>query len=303
MSMGILLRVWTLAAAALVLPAMSCDGSSSDSRPQVVATTIQVGALTKAVAGNSVNLKTLIGAGVDPHEYEPSAEDVARLHDAKLILRNGVGLDAFLDKVVKESGAANVVTVSDGVQLRHGDDETGKTEDDPHIWHNPQNAKIMVDNIARALSATFPESATTFQKNAEAYKQKLDDVDQQIRKLIDTLPNENRKMVTNHDAFGYFIDYYGLRFVGAVIPGVTTSSEASARQVADLEDTIRREGVKAVFAESSLDPKVAKQIAKDTHVKIVDNLYGDSLGEPGSGADTVDGMLLANARTIVAALK
>ncbi len=291
-----------LVLALTIVASCTAGDDGSDGRPTVVATTVQVGALTRAVAGDAVDVKTLVSAGQDPHDYEASASDIKQVGNASVILRQGIGIDAFLDKAINGSGATNVVTVSSGVPLRKGDD-AGKAEDDPHIWHNPVNDKIMVDNIATALADAVPASAETFRKNADAYKQKLDDVDAQIRALIDTLPESDRKMVTNHDAFGYFIDHYGLTFVGTVIPGISTGSEASAKQIAQLEDTIRREGVKAIFAESSLDPKVARQIARDTNVKIVDNLYGDSLGDPGSGADTVDGMLLANAHTIVNALK
>ena len=290
-------------AVATLIVATACGGSGSGGgKPGVVATTVQVGALAKAVAGGAVSIKTLVGAGVDPHDYEASADDIRTIGDSKLVLRNGIGLDAFLDKAVAGSGQKNVVTVTDGVKIRKGE-HAGSKEDDPHVWHTPENDKAMVDNIARALSAAFPANATTFQQNADAYKKRLDDVDAEVQQLIDTLPADNRKMVTNHDAFGYFIERYGLEFVGAVIPNVSTAAEASARQIADLEDTIRREKVKAVFAECSLDPRVAKQIARDTGVKIVDDLYGDSLGAPGSGADTVDGMLLANAKAIVNALK
>jgi zinc/manganese transport system substrate-binding protein len=281
----------------------ACGNGPSDTRPKVVATTIQMGALTKAVAGDTVNLTTLVGAGVDPHDFEPSAGDVQDVGDATLVIRQGIGIDTFLDGAITGSGQKNVVTVSTGVPLRKGTDETGHADDDPHVWQDPQNDKIMVANIANALSAAFPVNAATYQRNAVAYERKLDEVDRQIAALIDALPSANRKMVTNHDAFGYFMARYGLQFVGAVIPGLSTSAEPSAKEIAALEDTIRREGVKAIFAESSLDPKVAAQIAKDTGARIVDDLYGDSLGASGSGADTVDGMLLANARKIVDALK
>jgi len=295
--------VGVLALSLAVVASCTHGDEASDGRPMVVTTTIQVGALTRAVAGDAVDVKTLVRAGQDPHDYEASASDIKAVGDATVVLRQGIGIDAFLDKAISGSGATNIVTVSTGVPLRKGDDDRGKAEDDPHIWHNPQNDKIMVDNIANALAGAVPASAETFRQNADAYKTTLDEVDTEIRALIDTLPETDRKIVSNHDAFGYFIDHYQLTFIGTVIPGTGTGSEASAKEIAQLEDTIRREGVKAIFAESSLDPKVAKQIARDTNVKIVDNLYGDSLGDPGSGADTIDGMLLANARTIVDALK
>jgi ABC-type Zn uptake system ZnuABC Zn-binding protein ZnuA len=139
--------------------------------------------------------------------------------------------------------------------------------------------------------------------NALAYKAKLDSTKAQVQSIIDSIPAENRKLVTNHDAFGYFADAFGLEVVGAVIPSVSTNAEASAKDTAELLDTIRREHVKAIFAESSVNPKLARSLAQDAGVTIVDDLYGDSLGQPGSGADTVDGMLLANARKIAEALR
>ena len=277
-----------------------CTGGKVD----VVATTSPVAALTKAVLADSgLQVVGLVGPGADPHEYEASPDDVKKIGAATLVLRNGLGLDAFLDGAVKSSGQKNIVTVTEGVKVRVGEDENGKPEDDPHVWHDPTNDKIMVDNIVKALSRTYPDKAATLQKNGAAYQAKLDKTDADIKQLIATIPEANRKMVTNHDAFGYFIDHFGLKFVGAVIPSVSTQGDASAKQIAELQDTIKREGVKAIFAESSVDPKVATQIAKDTRVKIVTDLYGDSLGKAGSGADTVDGMLLQNAKKIVDALK
>jgi zinc/manganese transport system substrate-binding protein len=301
-----ILRLGALLAvmAVLVVAATACaDDSNGGGKPPVVATTIQMGALTKAVAGDTVSLTTLVGVGVDPHDYEASASDIKDVSDAKLVIRQGVGIDAFLDKAIEESGQKNIATASDGVPLRRSQNENGQSEDDPHVWHDPTNDKIMIDNIARALSATFPANADTYRANADASKKRFDDVDAQIKALIATLPAESRKMVTDHDAFGYFVDRYGLQLIGTVFPGLANTSEASAKEIADLEDTIRREHVKAIFAESSIDPKVASQVAKDTGVKIVEDLYGDSLGDQGSGADTVDGMLLKNAQSIVNALK
>lgn len=297
------LGLFALLLSAFAFSACNSGSSTDTGKPKVVATTVQVGALTKAVGGDAIQLKTLVGPGVDPHDYDASADDIRSVGDAVLVLRNGIGLDAFLDKAIKGSGAKNVVTVTEGVPLLKGAGQDSKSEDDPHVWQDPLNDKIMVDNIARALSAAIPDSSAVFAANAAAYNKKLDEVDAQIQQLVSTLPPENRKIVTDHDAFGYFIARYDLQFVGTVIPGITSGSEASAKDIATLEDTIRRENVKAIFAETSIDPRVSKQIAKDTNVKIIDTLYGDSLGKPGSGADTVDGMLLANANTIVDALR
>jgi len=287
----------------VVATAAACGGASTSTggKPTVVATTQQIGALTRAIAGDRMSVTTLIGPGVDPHDYEASPNDIKRLGSASLILKNGIGLDSHLDKAIEGSGAKRVVTVTAGIVPLKGASGTG--DDDPHVWHDPDNAKIMADNIATALAGADPANAGFYRQQADAQKQRLDDADRTIKELIGTLAPGNRKVVTDHDAFGYFIKHFGLQFVGAVIPGVSTQGEASAQQLAALENLIRREQVRAIFAENSLDPKVSRQIAGDTGVKIVTDLYGDSLGKPGSGADTIEGMLVSNATKIVEALK
>lgn len=305
-----LLRFALLSTAALAMGvvASACgddQAAGSSGKLNVVATIAPTGALTRAVGGDLIELTVLAGSGVDPHEYELTVDGRKAIDRAKVIIRNGLEIDAFLDKAIGEN-KAKVVTVTDGLNLIDGDEAEKKADPnakDPHVWHDPANDKAMVDVIAAALAKADSANAAAYMANATAYKAKLDETDRQVRALIDTIPAENRKLVTNHDAFGYFIRRYGLAFVGAVIPSQTTQAEPSAKDIAALVDLIRREKVKAIFAESSIDPKVARQIAKDTGVKIVDDLYGDSLGEPGSGADTIDGLLLANARKIVEALK
>jgi ABC-type Zn uptake system ZnuABC Zn-binding protein ZnuA len=284
-------------------------GATTGTGVKVVATTTQIGALTREVAGDEVELTVLLTAGADAHDYEPSPKAVAQIKNAQVVLVNGIGLDEWLDDVISGAGAARVVVVTDGIAIREVDDEQGDDEEnahdegDPHVWHDPMNAKVMVDNIVAALSKADPERAATFRANGDAYKAKLDDVDAQIRELINTIPAENRKVVTNHDAFGYFFDRYGLELVGAIIPSTSKEAQPSAKDLADLTNLIKREGVKAIFAEEEVDPKVARQLAADTGVAIETGLYADSLGAPGSGAETVDGMLLSNATKIAEALR
>lgn len=291
-------RIAFAAAGLLPLIAVACAGDDDNASDglAVVATTAQVQALALEVLGDQDgSVAVLIKPGVDAHDYDPTADDIRAIGAADLVLRNGIGLDDFVDDAIDSAGGdADLVTVTEDIALRDGD---------PHVWHDPANVQVMVDNIAEALAAADPENADAYRANAAAYNERLDEVDADIRALIDGIPAANRKMVTNHDAFGYFIDRYGLEFVGAVIPSTDSSAEPSAQDLARLVDAIRREGVKAVFAESSIDPKIAQQIAADTGVAIVDDLYGDSLGEPGSGAETVDGMLLANAHKIAEALQ
>ena len=292
--------VLLLALGALLSVACGDSGSpEDDGRLRVVATIAPVGALTQAVAGDTVRLDVLVRAGVDPHAYELKAVDARAVARAQVILRNGLGADAFLDKALKGS-KATVVTLTDGPALRV---EDGGASRDPHVWHDPRNDIAMVDTIVTALSAADPAHAATFEANGRAYQERLRAVDREVQAIIDAIPPANRKMVTDHEAFGYFAARYGLTVVGSVIPGTSTGVEPSAAAIATLIETIRREGVRAIFAESSVDPKVARRVAEETNVKVVDDLYGDSLGAPGSGADTIDGMLLSNARKIADALK
>lgn len=298
---------WSLVALlAAALAVAACGGSApagTDGRLAVVATTTQVGALAQAVGREHVTVTVLVPPGADPHDYEVTTADVRALNRAAVVLRNGLGLDAFLDRVIVSSGAERVVTVSDGVPVLQESSAQGGAEADPHIWLDIANAQMMTDNIARVFAAADPGHSAAYTSNAAAYRATLDTTDREIRALIESIPPANRKIVTDHDAFGYFIRRYGLTFVGAVIPASGGQGETSAKDLAALEQTIRAQGVKAIFAESSVDSAVATRIAQDTGVRIVDDLYGDSLGAPGSGAETLEGMLLTNARTIADALR
>lgn len=309
-------------AAALVLAA-ACSGSTAKTggtpaaspadgqgtpaagqgaRLKVVATTVQITALAREVGGDRIELAGLVPSGADPHTFEPRPSDLRSIEAARVILRNGIGLDAFLDDTLSAAKNATVVTVTDGIALRVTE-EGGKPVNDPHVWHDPDRAAQMVDAIRLALDAADPANAATYDANAYAQKQHLADAKTQITAMVASIPPERRKMVTNHDAFGYFADAFGLKVVGAVIPSVSTSAEPSAQETAALLDTIAREGVPAIFAESSVNSSLARQLAQDAGVKIVDDLYGDSLGPSGSGADTVDGMLVENGRKISEALR
>ncbi len=305
MRLGIKMAGLGVVALSLAVALAACGGSNagtSGSKVRVVATTVQITALTKQVAGDKVELKGIIPAGADPHEFEPRPSDLVAIENAQLILRHGIGLDNWLDDTLKAGTQATVVTVTDGVPLAKGD-ESGKQVDDPHVWHNPDNDKIMVDDINKALDEADPANKAAYDANAVAYKAKLDQTKAQVQAMINEIPPADRKLVTNHDAFGYFARAFGLKIVGAVIPSLSTEAEPSAAETAQLLDTISREHVKAIFAESSVSAKLATTLASDAGVKIVDDLYGDSLGSPGSGADTVDGMLLTNARKIADALR
>jgi len=285
----------------------------SEGKLRVVATTVQIEALAREVGGDLIDLHGVVPPGADAHEFEPTASDLAAIEDANLILRHGLGLDDWLDGTLSAARDATVVTVTDGILLQrgeahsHGDDEHEDEDDeesaDPHVWLDPENAKIMVANIAAALAAADSANRAVYAANSTQYQATLDETREQVQAIIDEIPEANRKLVTNHDAFGYFARAFGLEVVGAVIPSISTEAEPSASETAELLDTIEAEGVKAIFAETSVNPALARTLADDAGIAIVDDLYGDSLGEEGSRAETVHGMLLVNARKIADALK
>jgi zinc/manganese transport system substrate-binding protein/manganese/iron transport system substrate-binding protein len=298
-----------LAVAAAVLLA-GCGGSSGEGGTSgggrtlnVVATTTQVQDFTRVIGGDRIKLTGILKPNVDAHDFEPSPADVDAIARADLLVRNGVGLEKWLDDTVKSAGFhGTTVDASTGVPIIKGDDPA-EPEGDPHIWQSPVNAKFMVTNIERALAAADPGDAATFRANLDAYNAKLDALDADIARQINTLAN--KKLVTNHDAFSYYVQRYHLDFIGSIIPSFDTSAELSAKDVTDLVAKIKATGVKAIFSESSLPPRTAETIAREAHVKVVegeDALYGDALGPPGSQGATYLQMMEHNTRTVVANL-
>ena len=284
-----------------------CGGDSQASQPgglagrlPVVATTTQLTDFVRAVGGDHVDVYGILKANVDAHDFEPSPGDIARLAAAKVIVKNGVELEDWFDPTIKNAGAkATIVEAATGVTLRHGEGEHA-AEGDPHIWQDPRNAKVMVHNIALALAAADPDRRAVYEANEASYAAELDRLDAEIAGQIGGLTN--KKLVTNHNAFGYYIDRYGLDFVGAIIPSFDSQAELSVRDISQIVSLIKATGVKAVFSESSLPPKTAEAIGRDAGVAVVageDALYGDSLGPAGSDGDTYLKMLRHNTRVIV----
>jgi ABC-type Zn uptake system ZnuABC Zn-binding protein ZnuA len=299
-----------IAAAAVAVLLAGCGGSSGGEAASgggrtlnVVATTTQVQDFTRVIGGDRIKLTGILKPNVDAHDFEPSPADLDAIARADVLVRNGVGLEKWLDDTVKSAGFhGTMVDTSQGVPIDKGDDPA-EPAGDPHIWQSPLNAKIMVANIERALAAADPGDAATFKANLDAYDAKLDALDADIAHQVNSLAN--KKLVTNHDAFGYYVRRYHLEFIGSIIPSFDTSAELSAKDVTDLVAKIKATGVKAIFSESSLPPRTAETIAREAHVKVVegeDALYGDALGPPGSQGATYLQMMAHNTRTIVANL-
>jgi len=275
--------------------------SSTGAAPavRVVTTTTQLTDFARVIGGDRIALYDVVRPNVDPHDYEPSPADLEAIASADVTGKNGVDLERwFDDTIASASPQGTIVDASEGVAVLPGDDED--PAGDPHIWHDPRNAKVMVHNVAEALAAADPVHQADYKANEAAYDVELDRLDRDIAAATAGLAN--KRLVTNHDAFGYYVDRYGLEFEGAIIPSFDTQAELSARDLAAVVRRIRATGVKAVFSETSMPPKTAEAIGRDAGVDVVagdDALYGDALGGPGSDAGTYLEMERHNTREIV----
>ena len=286
---------------------------------KVVATTTIVGDMVRQVGGDLIELKVLLPLGTDPHAFSPTPQDVAAVADAHVVFINGFGLEEFLRELIQNAGGeAAVISLSEGIEPREfaeGEEHEEATEDheesevdhhhegvDPHTFMTAANAMIFVHNIEQALSTLAPANAAAYKAKAEAYGAQLASLESWIQEQIATIPPENRRMVTDHEAFGYYAGHYGLEVVGAVIPAYRTSAEPSAQELSQLQDAIAEYEVKAVFVGTTTNPAMAQQVAEDTGLQLV-SLYSESLGEPGSGAETYLDYMRYNTTAIVEALK
>jgi zinc/manganese transport system substrate-binding protein len=293
------------ALALLGLGAAGC-GSSDDgaggSGIKVVATTTQLGDIVRAVGGGDVRLTQILKPNTDPHEYEPRPRDVQETAGAQVVFTSGDNLDKWMADVVEQSGGSpEVVDLSEPLPAHRPGETDGPEASryDPHWWHDPRNVEAAVGHIRTALIAAEPAARKAITARADAYLAKLRTLDAGIRRCVAAVPAADRKLVTDHDAFGYFAARYGITVVGAVIPSQTTAAQPSAGEITDLARLIRREHVKAVFPESSVNAKLAEAIAKQTGATADHTLYGDTLGPVGSKGATYLQMEQANADAMV----
>lgn len=278
---------------ALVLTACgdSDESTAGPDRVTVVATTTQAADLVRSVGGDRVEVERLLDPNTDPHDYEVRPGDVKRLTDAGVAIRSGGEVDEWLGEAIEASGTdAPVVDLADAV---------GRGEADPHWWQDPRNARLAVEAIERALTRVDPAGAEAFKANAAAYVSKLERLDAAIAACWEGVAPAQRKLVTTHDALGSYADRYGLEVVGTVIPSRSTQGQPSAGETAELVETIRAQGVKAIFAESSVDPKVEAAIAREAGAKVGKALWADSLGPAGSDGATYLDSLASNTRGMV----
>jgi zinc/manganese transport system substrate-binding protein/manganese/iron transport system substrate-binding protein len=285
------LRVLPLLLLAVLLAGCGGVDASGEAPVRVVATTGQAADFARAVGGDRVAVTGLLAPNADPHEFEVRPDDVKALADADLVVRSGGDLDEWLDGALDSSGSdAPQITLADHVEI---------VDDDPHWWQDPGNAVAAVAALRDALAGADPAGAAAYRRNAAAYTRELAQLDERVRACIDRVPAAQRTLVTTHDALGYFARRYDIRVVGAVIPSRSTVAQPSAGEVAELVDTIRREGVRAVFAESSVNADVEAAIARDAGATVGRALWADTLGPADSDGATYVDSIASNTEALV----
>jgi len=265
-------------------------------RLNVVASFSILADFVRNVGGDRINLTTLVGPDSDVHVYTPAPGDAKRIAEAKLVVVNGLGLEGWLPRLVQSAGSkAQVVTASAGIAPL----KLGSTAD-PHAWQSVPNARIYVTDIADALAAADPDDAEFFRAQAKAYLEKLETLDREVRETVGKIPPERRKVISTHDAFGYFAAEYGVQFVAPL--GVSTETEPSARDIAAIIGQIKAQKIPAVFLENISDDRLIRRIAAETGAKVGGTLISDGLtGEKGLAPTYID-MVRHNIKALTSAL-
>lgn len=287
-SIFVLSAIMSLVAA--IVPARAQD------KIDVVASFSILGDFVRNVGGERVAVTTLVGPNGDAHVYTPTPRDAKKIADAKLVVVNGLGFEGWLPRLVKSSGGkAVIVTATQGIAPRKLD-----LHEDPHAWQSVANARIYVANIRDALAKADPAGADTYKANAEAYLAKLTALDSDVKAAIATIPTVHRKVISTHDAFGYFAAAYGIEFIAP--QGVSTDSEPSAKDIAVIITQLKISKIPAVFLENIADPRLMRRIAAETGAKIGGTLYSDSLTAENGDAPTYIDMVRHNIKALTSAL-
>jgi ABC-type Zn uptake system ZnuABC Zn-binding protein ZnuA len=299
-------RVAVAVAALLVVAVwvVGCGGASGTTSPttapggtalKVLAVETFLTDIAQNVVADHAQVQSLLPLGVDPHSFEPTPADIARVAECDVLIVNGAGFEPFLDEMLKNAGGrALVVEAAAGLTGVGGD---------PHFWLDPTLVVKYAENIRDGLSTADPPNAAAYAGNAAAYIAALNDVDVWIKERVAQIPPAQRLLVTNHESLGYFARRYGFTVVGTIMPSVSTGAAPSAQQLAGLVDTIKRTGARAIFLETGSNPQLAEQVAAETGVTVVTELYSHSITEAGGGAPTYLDMMRANTLAIVGALK
>ena len=281
---------------------------------KIVATTTIVADVVDKIGGETIELSVLLPPGTDPHTFDPTPQDIAKVADADILFANGAGLEDFLGPLLESAGAeGKIIHVSEGIELLQfdaDDNDIGIEHSgdfhyegaDPHTWTDPNNVLTWVHNIQLTLSEQDPDNAILYQMKAEEYERELKALNIWIEEQVEQIPPASREIITDHLQFAYFAEAYGFKQLGAIIPGYSTIAEPSARELAALEDAVKEFGVQAIFVGNTVNPNLAERIAEDTGIQIV-YLYTGSLSEKGGEAGTYLDYIRYNVSAIVNALK
>jgi zinc/manganese transport system substrate-binding protein len=282
----------------LLLATMAAPAAAQE-KLNVVATFSILADLVKNVGGDRVAVTALVGPNGDAHVYQPSPGDAKTLADARLVFANGLGFEGWINRLVKASGTkAPTIVVTKGVKPRKAEDDHGDA--DPHAWQSVANAKIYVANIRDALSLADPAGKGGYEANAAAYLASLDALEAEVKAAIDKIPSDRRRIITTHDAFGYFAAAYGVAFIAP--QGVSTEAEVSAKDVARIITQIRKQKIPAVFLENVTDERLLRRIGAESGARIGGTLYSDALTDERGTAPTYLDMMRHNVKQLAAAL-
>jgi zinc/manganese transport system substrate-binding protein len=303
---ALLLLLATALAATACGDSGSTDGSGGSSQAAVVATTTIAADLVRNVGGERVHVDALVPAGADPHGHEPRPSDAVAIAEAEIVVKSGGDLDEWLDDLIESAGGdATEVTLLDSVNTIEGGhaqeedeahaDEAHEDDVDPHWWQDPRNAILAVGAIRDALIEADPDGRRTYERNARAYTSELRALDDEIERCMERVPPEKRKLVTTHDALGYFAERYDVEVIGSVIPSLSTQAQPSAGDVEALVEQIEDEGVEAIFPEAAVSQRLERAISRESGAEVGAELWTDSLGGDESGAETYLDAMRANA--------
>jgi zinc/manganese transport system substrate-binding protein len=288
-------------AAAFALSLYASPAPAQENKIPVIATFSILGDLVKNVGGDRIEVSILVGPGGDAHVYTPTPADVKKVAAARVVFINGLGFEGWITRLVKASGSkAPMVTTSKGVNSRKMEDEGHRQVTDPHAWQSIANTKIYVGNIREGLAAADPAGKSVYDANANAYLAKLDALEAEVKDVIGKIPAPHRRIITSHDAFGYFGAAYGMEFVAP--EGVSTETAASAKDVAKIILQIRKQKIPAVFMENITETRMMQQIAKESGAKIGGSLFSDALSDEKGPAASYIEMMRNNIRQLSRAL-
>jgi zinc/manganese transport system substrate-binding protein len=291
-----------LLASSLALACLASGTATAADKIPVTASFSILGDLVRVVGGDRVALTTLVGPDEDAHVFEPRPMDAKAILQSKLFVINGLGFEPWANKLAKSAGyKGETLVASQGVKSRTMADEKGQAEADPHAWQNPGNVLLYVRNIAAALSKLDPAGAASYQSNSAAYAKELQTLDAWAKEQFAAIPVNRRKVITSHDAFGYFAAHYQIQFLAP--QGVSTDAEPSAKQVAQLIRQNKREKINAVFVENMSNPKLIEQLSKDAGATVGASLYADALSAPDQPGATYLHMMRHNVTQLAAGMR